>query len=79
MTTKERDRLAVGPDPRSRVAPPAPVERCPRCHRRGRTLPCLLCAPQLVPHEHRSDLHRAAIDAARIGGIAAWLARGGAA
>lgn len=80
MTSKDLDRLARGPDPRARVAPPLPGERCPRCHRvAGRaTHPCLLCAPALAPYEHRTDLRRAAIDAARLGGIAGWIARGGA-
>lgn len=52
MKSKERDRLATGPNPRERVAVPAPDERCPRCHGRigaGRARPCLLCAPHLVP------------------------------
>jgi hypothetical protein len=59
MTTKDRDRLAKGPNPRARIAPPAEGERCPRCHQRmakGHTLrPCLLCNPDDVPLEFRSD------------------------
>jgi hypothetical protein len=54
MTSKELDRLASGPNPTSRVAPPGPGERCHRCHTRRAitgTRPCLLCAPELVPVE----------------------------
>jgi hypothetical protein len=52
MTSKLIDKLAAGPNPSSRVAPPQPGERCHRCHRRiaqGNSHPCLLCAPYLVP------------------------------
>lgn len=52
MRSKEIDRLAKGPNPRDRVAVPEEGERCPRCHQRitkGRSWPCLLCAPHLVP------------------------------
>jgi hypothetical protein len=50
MTSKERDKLASGPNPRDRVAAPKHGERCPRCHRgAGSGHPCLLCAPELVP------------------------------
>lgn len=52
MKTRDLDALAKGPDPLSRVAVPATGQRCPRCHgrvARGRSLPCLLCAPHLVP------------------------------
>lgn len=70
MTTKERDRRATGPDPSAHVARPVSGARCPRCHRRGRGLPCLLCAPALVPYAHRSDWRRCAVDAARLGGLA---------
>lgn len=54
MKSKEIDQLAKGPNPLERVQPPGPGERCPRCHRRirGGIVPCLLCAPHLVPKEH---------------------------
>ena len=47
----ELEALAKGYDPRSRVAPPKPGERCPRCHRYRATGPigCALCNPDAVP------------------------------
>lgn len=46
------DDLARGPGVRDRVPMPELGTRCPRCHGRigrGRSLPCMLCNPALVP------------------------------
>lgn len=54
MTSKERDKLARGPNPRSRIEPPKPGERCPRCHASASSdKPCLLHNPEAVPSEFR--------------------------
>lgn len=54
MMTRDLDKLARGPgDPRARVQVPRLGDRCPRCHRRWRAGPCLLCAPDLVPEQFR--------------------------
>jgi hypothetical protein len=54
VTSKERDRLAAGANPRERVAVPQPGQRCPRHHgvvtaTSPLAAPCLLCRPDLVP------------------------------
>lgn len=47
--TRQIDRLAAGPNPRSRVPVPKRGERCPRCHSGAQDRACLLCRPDLVP------------------------------
>jgi hypothetical protein len=49
LLTRQLDRLAAGPNPRSRVPVPKRGERCPRCHSGAQDRACLLCRPDLVP------------------------------
>ena len=46
MTTKDKDKLAKGPNPRDRIAVPKHGTRCPRCHVRApKGERCDLCDP----------------------------------